>query len=779
MTETPWNAIRGKYLSKLEQNQQLIFKIKEIIALEGMKSPTIYEQRTEAEQLSIAIQRQIQKLRDDEFHVAVVGLEKSGKSTFLNAWLKSDLLPNQTTRCTFTTTEIRSATSVENQYLHIEYLSTREFEDLCSEYEQKAAGSGSEAKNARSDLEEMKRDLPYLRTFIGRGSEKYSFSSLEEIAAPLREAVANPKQARAVKRALIHTQSLSGRVGLVFHDVPGYDSPTKLHKDLSRAELSRADVIICVTNISANVSINESLLAMLDVVDHEDKEIKAYQKMFVFLNQADRTNELEFKDRYEKSVHIWHNELNKCIPERIIAGSAGVYMGKHVANFFHDSGNMLRATSFTFKPEHGDGIEHLKDKVDHYLEHERAGVVSKRCETLINKTRILAQKTIELLSPLYPGDIKDIDLNASVQGEIHFSEWFDDLWKKYERELSRFWSEQIMPNNGDIDRIASKNPTLKGIQDAYNACIDNIDGTLFSEENLKDEYQRNIQGNVPQPTKTNIEERNRLRRRALGDGVKQIIGALLDAQLQVNDQIVGWVTERFFGIEAIRTLTNPLTNEQAYKEQLRYGFETLFTRFARPATDAILRAPRETPERRRAIRELHARDIELLELYYDAPNNSCANLRKYLLEGRWRDPVVEQIAGTIQEIGSALPISPVKKSVFDVLKATTQTTLKPAETFEELKQELSEDCDALTHYLKHSVYYAASFEDFCEQELLALKEHLLHDDMRRKVRRMLITASHHKHPALVAELGAQEVDQKHMREMIGKLSELRTLVSNN
>ena len=42
---------------------------------------------------AIPANRQLERLKKREFRIAVVGLEKAGKSTFINAWLDCDLLP--------------------------------------------------------------------------------------------------------------------------------------------------------------------------------------------------------------------------------------------------------------------------------------------------------------------------------------------------------------------------------------------------------------------------------------------------------------------------------------------------------------------------------------------------------------------------------------------------------------------------------------------------------------------------------------------------------------
>jgi hypothetical protein len=65
------------------------------------------------------LERQLVRLERGEFRIAVVGLEKAGKSSFVNAWLECDILPNESARCTFTTTRIHSVRSATEQRLEI------------------------------------------------------------------------------------------------------------------------------------------------------------------------------------------------------------------------------------------------------------------------------------------------------------------------------------------------------------------------------------------------------------------------------------------------------------------------------------------------------------------------------------------------------------------------------------------------------------------------------------------------------------------------------------
>ena len=69
-----------------------------------------YGERAQIEKLLGRDERLLRKLRSQEFEIAVVGLEKAGKSTLSNALIRVNVLPAESERCTYTKTEIRSGT---------------------------------------------------------------------------------------------------------------------------------------------------------------------------------------------------------------------------------------------------------------------------------------------------------------------------------------------------------------------------------------------------------------------------------------------------------------------------------------------------------------------------------------------------------------------------------------------------------------------------------------------------------------------------------------------
>ena len=91
------------YIKKLGQQMTAMGRIL------GMDSGSVLsgEAKARLQNLKKEAERLKRKLENNEFEIAIVGLEKAGKSTFANALMqKSNLLPTDDQRCTFTSTLI-------------------------------------------------------------------------------------------------------------------------------------------------------------------------------------------------------------------------------------------------------------------------------------------------------------------------------------------------------------------------------------------------------------------------------------------------------------------------------------------------------------------------------------------------------------------------------------------------------------------------------------------------------------------------------------------------
>ena len=100
-----WEESKQNFIGKLKKADNMfdeIFKVdSDELVIQG-------DERENLKILQAANKKILNKLESREFTVAIVGLEKAGKSTLGNALIKSMVLPEYAQRCTYTTTEIRS-----------------------------------------------------------------------------------------------------------------------------------------------------------------------------------------------------------------------------------------------------------------------------------------------------------------------------------------------------------------------------------------------------------------------------------------------------------------------------------------------------------------------------------------------------------------------------------------------------------------------------------------------------------------------------------------------
>jgi GTPase SAR1 family protein len=129
-------------------------------------------------QEAIPANRQLERLRKREFRIAVVGLEKAGKSTFINAWLECDLLPAKGGRCTFTTTQIYSVKSESEQRLEVQTRTQEQFIHLLKELE---------TVGAKEDLNTIRENEITLKQVRKEGNLVIPFTRLEDIREQLKK----------------------------------------------------------------------------------------------------------------------------------------------------------------------------------------------------------------------------------------------------------------------------------------------------------------------------------------------------------------------------------------------------------------------------------------------------------------------------------------------------------------------------------------------------------------------------------------------------------------
>ena len=111
-----------------------------------------------------------------------------------------------------------------------------------------------------------------------------------EIAVIGLEKAGKSSFSNAIKEIVIETTKFGSMKNAIMYDVPGFDSPTAMHRQQTLAKMRDVDAIIMVANAKA-----PSLRGPeLDILKEKDMDgAPLYDKLFVFSNKADMVDSHE------------------------------------------------------------------------------------------------------------------------------------------------------------------------------------------------------------------------------------------------------------------------------------------------------------------------------------------------------------------------------------------------------------------------------------------------------------------------------------------------------
>lgn len=455
---TNWNDAQERFIERLEKIRDVF---KEIREKDRRREIIRYEARTRFDKLVRAHEELLTKLRLREFSVAVVGLEKAGKSTLANALLNVVLLPEYTERCTYTTTEIRAG---NDDIAEIYFFGKEKFEENFQRLLKDTGWTGEDTFE-EFDLRKFERYWSDVKTRNPALFQQHNGTTVEDIRmmASEREAITylvgkppeflrikdqtdyeqfhryvtgisgyesghvlRTAEPYAVEKVIIKSTGLSDMQHIVLYDVPGFDSPTDLHKKQTENMLKSADAIILVTNVGDRPNLTGTQLDMLKKGQDEDG-ITLSDKVFVFGNKLDMAGNARLAE--DNKAALIHDSVLKYAlakKERVICGSAKAYLeniGKQsqddIARGSRDVGGKLREWNIP------DGIEELRTKLQHYYDNERFDILARRAENGIVKAKNFFD---EILSK-YEGNAPE-EIDGGEQYILQAKDSLDDFSKK-------------------------------------------------------------------------------------------------------------------------------------------------------------------------------------------------------------------------------------------------------------------------------------------------------------------------------------------------------------
>jgi len=656
--------------------------------------------------------RQLERLKKREFRIAVVGLEKAGKSTFINAWLECDLLPAKGGRCTFTTTQIYSVENESEQRLEVQARTEEEFINLLKELEK---------VGAKEDLNTIKINEITLQQVKREGNLTFPFTRLEDIREPLKKYVADEKYAHAVLEARLYTNKLAQAEGIVFYDVPGLDSGLAKHVDEAQEMLSDCDAVILVQRFT---SLREKELEIIKFTELGDKNVTVADKLFVFLSRIDSLASAEaLKTHIEEASQDWLRRAN--LPhERIVYGSAGAYLilnglaGEQTKLEIGEASNiqaqLKRLTGITDGEtitKDGTGIPEIKEKIFNYINTERVSILKKRCEASINKIISTSEEIYITLSKKYPENPEKAKLFEENNRRVLFTEWWHQKWEIIKADLQKYYEHSVV--NKPLESSSAKSFTqIEKFRERYLQIVE-AEMKKLREETFKKKDTIFLANSNPEfdRMKANFAWRDSL----YGDISKLLSSIAHQLALELKDEalkLVDYMTSLLWESNQVKFRLIE-SSEEYFLAKLENSLSVLFLRFARPVAEALIRGPVNSDTRNKIIKSLGV-DIEIVDNYYSGEEAAFKVLKKYVKYGSdllFNPDLRQQVLGVA---GVATQIAGVATQiVVDVSKGLTSSQ-------DSVAFEVENDINAFEEYLRYAIFGASGFESYCIQELKGL-----------------------------------------------------------
>ncbi len=388
-----------------DERKDYIEKLKNIIdgidKINAMQNTRIIDAKmqSELEKKKRDAQKFLKKLEQREFEIAVVGLEKAGKSSFSNAILEIDVLPTADARCTYTSTCIRAG---ESDRATIRFFSVDEFNgEFCDKLKTMGISDvGAYTYNTLSkdtylrlfealperdqreyadsvnqDVLDIIQNRDILSQYIGHADKQYIGSELD--SDEFKDFIRKPEKAIAAKEIVIESTKFNSMKNAVMYDVPGFDSPTAMHKQQTLSKMRDVDAIIMVANAKAP-SLRGTEISIFKENDLDGALLS--EKLFVFENKVDMINDTKALE--ENKVTAWKEwiETRKIMDrkDRIIFGSAIAYLGEKLGKVGLDARAKMDELGMPY------GVDELKKELEKYYEKERFVVLKKRIDSIIS-----------------------------------------------------------------------------------------------------------------------------------------------------------------------------------------------------------------------------------------------------------------------------------------------------------------------------------------------------------------------------------------------------------
>ena len=289
------------------------------------------------QELKKRLEQRVSRLDQDHINIAVIGLEKQGKTSVINAWIKLALLPTAVERCTWAATTIVNHPAKYEAV--IDFYSEQEFKQLTDDLKndfgedksKKISFPLSDGKiydelermnpNSAKELKLLSDAWPDIKRYINHQSEIVFASDPKGLMEKLFKYISRIDQksgkeqniAYAVKHARVYIPFEEQSADFQISDLPGLNAPGNRAEQLTWKVVEKnSDVILWIKNAHANPSLVRDEEHVWTKASQSDESIRLTERLFVLLNQAD-----EDKIEHGRNCHLQAKKIfmDRGIPE--------------------------------------------------------------------------------------------------------------------------------------------------------------------------------------------------------------------------------------------------------------------------------------------------------------------------------------------------------------------------------------------------------------------------------------------------------------------------------
>ena len=386
---------REKYINKLETQIQAIDDILKMESGTVVSASLIKHLKS----LKKEAETVLRKLKNNEFEIAIVGLEKAGKSTFANALMENNLLPTKDLRCTFTSTQIEYSGDDKDDSATVSFYTADEFDKDFKDKLYKLGFSNyscysfdtidekkylsiyddevSEEKKClygdsiHQDILSIIRNVESISNLLGRPAVLFASDRIN--SGELETYITDESKARAVKQVVIFSKKLNEMKNAIIYDVPGFNSPTELHKIQTLERMKSADAIIAVAN-GISPSLTGESLKILRESDDEGNPLN--DKLFVFANRTEGARDISQNIKDTLSEWVGKGFVTQANKHRIVFGSALAHL--QAVGLDPDDRTLRAFKERESEMPDGDGIDAMRRILAEYNDNERFEVLKRR-----------------------------------------------------------------------------------------------------------------------------------------------------------------------------------------------------------------------------------------------------------------------------------------------------------------------------------------------------------------------------------------------------------------